>query len=225
MLLTRMKALFSHFNRLLSPPSRCNYFWKNRQKLAVGTVSAVTALTGSPGKIGLGSGEKDMNAASTGSLAANNTGWANPVYAGFWLRLIAWFIDMCIIAIPGIVLASFGTLVIAGTLSESEASIGGLVSLATYVLVYYGTLIAYFAGFESSELQATPGKLALGLIVTDLNGNRLTVGRALGRNSGKILSDLTSWGFCIGYLLVAFTERKQALHDLISHSLVVHKER
>jgi uncharacterized RDD family membrane protein YckC len=71
---------------------------------------------------------------------------------------------------------------------------------------------------ESSAKQATVGKMALGLVVTDLNGNRITFARATGRYFGKALSSLI---LHIGYLMAGFTPKKQALHDIIAECLVV----
>jgi uncharacterized RDD family membrane protein YckC len=73
---------------------------------------------------------------------------------------------------------------------------------------------------ESSVKQATLGKLAIGIIVTDLQGSRITFGRATGRYFGKILSSLI---LSIGYIMAGFTEKKQALHDMIAGCLVVMK--
>jgi uncharacterized RDD family membrane protein YckC len=73
---------------------------------------------------------------------------------------------------------------------------------------------------ESSSKQATLGKLALGIVVTDLNGNRISFGRATGRYFGKIVSGMI---FAIGYIMAGFTEKKQALHDMIASCLVVLK--
>ncbi len=78
----------------------------------------------------------------------------------------------------------------------------------------------YFALMESSPRQATLGKQALGIMVTDLAGQRISFARATGRFFAKILSGLILW---IGYVMAAFTERKQALHDLLASCLVVAK--
>ena len=75
----------------------------------------------------------------------------------------------------------------------------------------------YFALLESSSMQGTLGKKALGMIVTDLSGNRIGFGRATGRYFGKILSAII---LGIGFIMVAFTERKQGLHDLLANTLV-----
>ena len=58
----------------------------------------------------------------------------------------------------------------------------------------------------------------LGLKVTDTNGQPLTYGRAIAREVCKILSSAI---FCIGYIMAAFTQRKQALHDLLGGTLVL----
>ena len=78
----------------------------------------------------------------------------------------------------------------------------------------------YFAAFESSPKQATPGKMALGIKVTDLNGRRIGFGKATGRYFGKILSFII---LGIGFIMIAFTEKKQGLHDKMAGCLVVNK--
>jgi uncharacterized RDD family membrane protein YckC len=75
----------------------------------------------------------------------------------------------------------------------------------------------YGAAFESSRWQATPGKMLLGMKVTDLAGRRLSFIKASGRALGKWLSGLL---LGMGFVLVAFTDRKQGLHDLMAGTLV-----
>ena len=75
----------------------------------------------------------------------------------------------------------------------------------------------YEAGLESSSKQATLGKMAMGLKVTDLVGRRISFARATGRHFAKILSGMI---LLIGYIMAGFTERKQALHDMIAGTLV-----
>lgn len=75
---------------------------------------------------------------------------------------------------------------------------------------------------ENSATQGTLGKLALGIKVTDLNGRRIGFGRATGRHFGKFISTLT---LLIGYIMVAFTQKKQGLHDMMAGCLVVNRER
>jgi uncharacterized RDD family membrane protein YckC len=76
----------------------------------------------------------------------------------------------------------------------------------------------YYALLESSVWQATIGKKLLGLRVTDLAGNRISFARASGRFFGKILSGMI---LGIGFLMAGFTQRKQALHDILAGCLVL----
>jgi uncharacterized RDD family membrane protein YckC len=78
----------------------------------------------------------------------------------------------------------------------------------------------YYALMESSSYQGTVGKMVLGIKVTDLNGNRIGFGRATGRHFGKIISGLI---LCVGYIMVAFTQKRQGLHDIMAGCLVVNR--
>jgi len=78
----------------------------------------------------------------------------------------------------------------------------------------------YLALSESSTKQATLGKMAMGIKVTDLHGDRISLGRASGRCLAKIVSTVI---VLIGYLMIAFTRRKQGLHDIMAGCLVVNK--
>ena len=79
----------------------------------------------------------------------------------------------------------------------------------------------YGALMESSRYQATLGKMVLGIVVTDMNGQRVSIARATGRHFGKWVSSLI---LGIGYLMIAFTEKKQGLHDIMAGCLVVVKK-
>lgn len=128
-------------------------------------------------------------------------------YAGFWRRVAAALIDGLLVGIVSwIVTAIF---------SAISDGAGVVAQILVFVAAY-----AYYAGMESSSYQATIGKIALGIQVTDLSGNRISFGRALGRNLAEILSALI---LLIGYIMVAFTPKKQGLHDLIAGTLVVKK--
>lgn len=143
--------------------------------------------------------------------------------AGFWIRLIARIIDSTLIS------AVFGTIVfvvaivigiIAAMLPEGAATLLSLVFLIGVTIVGLITDWLYFACFECSSLQATPGKLILGLKVTTLTGERIGFGRATGRFFGKIISALPLY---IGFMMAGWTEKKQALHDMMCETLVVRK--
>jgi len=146
-------------------------------------------------------------------------------YAGFWLRLVAHLIDSIIVGIAfGAIVFVFGLVVgVAGVAPPQPGQppqLPPVVVIAAIVLYGLGIVasIAYYAVMESSQYQATLGKMALGLKVVDMQGRRISLGRALGRLFGKILSTIP----CdIGFIMAGFTEKKQALHDMIAGTLVV----
>ena len=76
----------------------------------------------------------------------------------------------------------------------------------------------YFSLFESSSRQATPGKMLMGVFVTDESGQRISFVRSLLRTVTKMISAMFCW---LGYLLALFTGRSQALHDLLASTLVL----
>ena len=136
-----------------------------------------------------------------------------PRYAGFWLRLVAWLIDGAILAFFGWILGQvFGV----STVEATPERFAVAYHLPGIVWMIAGWI--YYAGFETSGFQGTPGKLILGLAVTDRTGDRPDFGKASIRYWGKILSSLI---FMLGYVMAAFTARKQALHDLMAGCLVI----
>jgi uncharacterized RDD family membrane protein YckC len=161
-------------------------------------------------------------------------------YGGFWLRFAAYLIDSIIVGIPLTILSivifmiffgtsdAFNTMISDPSYMETEmtneeafAFMGSYFgALGVTFLVNLVVAVAYFAGLHASKWQGTVGKKLLGLKVTDLNGNRISFWRALGRYLAMaILSGI----FLIGYIIAAFTEKKQALHDLIASTVVLKK--
>ena len=135
-------------------------------------------------------------------------------YAGFWKRFAAAFIDLLITAaIGGFAVPIVGLLYAASTGTVVGAEFAGLIAGALVKWIYSST-------FESSAKQATLGKMALGIKVTNIDGTRIGFGTATLRHFGKIVSFSTLF---IGYIMVAFTEKKQGLHDKIAGCLVVNK--
>lgn len=100
------------------------------------------------------------------------------------------------------------------------AALIGLGIFAWILVITVGNWL-YHTWMESSRYQATLGKMALGIVVTDMYGNRISFARANGRFFGKIVSGMI---MNIGYLMAAFTEKKQALHDMLASCLVVMKK-
>ena len=149
------------------------------------------------------------------------------VYAGFWLRFVALLIDIIVLGFAGAILtlpfgAGFGLHgLLRGRAFGSPEDLVGATGLLFKVIIIRAILHwLYFALLESSEWRGTLGKKALGLEVTDLNGNRIDFARASGRFFAKILSTLILF---IGYIMAGITEKKQALHDILAGCLVIRK--
>ena len=136
------------------------------------------------------------------------------IYAGFWKRFAAALIDGLITTILGVIVGGFFEILYG---YSTRTSAGAESLLIVGLLVGW----IYFSSFESSNKQATLGKMALGVKVTDLKGHRIGFGKASVRYFGKFLSTLIIF---IGYIMVAFTKRKQGLHDIITSCLVVNRE-
>jgi uncharacterized RDD family membrane protein YckC len=139
-------------------------------------------------------------------------------YGGFWIRVVAAFIDAIILRIVvSPIHMIFGGLGLAGMMSGIHPiGLGILGGGVTLIALAFGSWL-YEAFMESSSYQATLGKMIFGMKVTDLNGNRISFERATGRHFAKWLSAMI---LGIGYLMVGFTERKQGLHDLLAGTLV-----
>ncbi len=159
------------------------------------------------------------------------------VYAGFWRRFAAFLIDALLIStVMGILYFIFIGLFVmvcaianAGPIQSGEepaalvlVGLGAGFGVIILSLIISDTVICwlYFALMESSAKQATLGKMALRIVVTDANGQRISFGRATGRHFAKIISRII---LRIGFIMAGFTRKKQALHDMMSDCLVVKK--
>ena len=155
------------------------------------------------------------------------------VYAGLGRRFVAFIVDMILVVLLGLVtVAGFGMFrglrnlfffavqhIPADQLTV-EGTTGALVGS---ILAAYGILLVivpwlYFAGFESSRSQATPGKTLMGLVVTDMDGQKPTFARTTLRFFAKFLSAIIIF---IGFLMIGFTQKRQGLHDRIAGCLVL----
>ncbi|ALN64941.1 RDD family protein [Lysobacter antibioticus] len=151
------------------------------------------------------------------------------VHVGFWKRLAAYMIDSLLV---GIAYYAVSMVLTVGLIGFGMSSASGLssatwlenpgVAIAVLMGVVYTCIglisAAYYVGFESSSMQATLGKLAVGIKVVDADGRRLTRMRALGRWASSLLSYLS---LCVGFLMIAFTDRKRGLHDILAKTQVV----
>ena len=134
------------------------------------------------------------------------------IYSSLFRRLAAFTIDAVVF---------IGFIFCIGLLSSIAGSSLVLPMLGFWL--FGGLFVSawlYFALFESSHFQATIGKKLLGLKVVDLQGNRITFWRASARYFSKLLSRLT---LMIGFLMIAFTKKKQALHDKVARTLIIRR--
>jgi uncharacterized RDD family membrane protein YckC len=157
-------------------------------------------------------------------------------YAGFWLRFVAAIIDYVLLGIP---LGVMFFLLVAKTLPtlirmqgrnpnpmELMFTLGPRMIAVMAMSLVIGWL--YWAGLQASSWQATLGKKALGLYVTDLSGHRVTFGKAsgrffAGRGIAAIVPSIGGLYFIVSCILAGITEKKQALHDIIAGTLVLRK--
>jgi uncharacterized RDD family membrane protein YckC len=143
-------------------------------------------------------------------------------YGGFWIRLVARFIDGAVISIvlgPIFVLLFSGYFATHHSFDRDQPPDAGFFVLGALIAMVAGlSFWLYEALMTSSSKQGTLGKMAFGMKVTDLNGVRISFARATGRFFAKILSGMI---LNIGYIMAGFTERKQALHDMIAGTLVL----
>jgi uncharacterized RDD family membrane protein YckC len=135
---------------------------------------------------------------------------ASPRYGGFWIRVVAYIVDCVILVIPiGIV-----QLLLRPNPDNPAPARSGLAAIIAILIEF-----VYFAALWSSSIQASLGQKLCGLrVIHASDGGKISFLRGLVRVFGMILSGAI---FCIGYLMVAFTERKQGLHDMLAATYVV----
>jgi uncharacterized RDD family membrane protein YckC len=137
------------------------------------------------------------------------------VYAGFWIRFGAKFIDGIVLSVATLII-QFVVGMFTGFQehpSRTHSLIGGILpNILSFALnVAY---VTYFLG----KFGATPGKMALGLKVLRADGETITYARASGRFFAELLSSAI---LAIGYIMAAFDEEKRALHDRVCDTRVV----
>ena len=137
-------------------------------------------------------------------------------FKGFWIRLVASFIDGIILLILIILLASISLVIFGAALGEG---VGVGMFLLVFILASIATIL-YKPIMEASEYQGTVGKYALGMKVVDQNGQRITMTSSFLRT---ILYIIGAQGFllCLGVVMIGFTEYKQGLHDILANTYVV----
>lgn len=152
--------------------------------------------------------KKDKAEAPAAAPAAPAMSTVDMQPAGFWLRVVALFVDNAVLTILMAVMLIGG------------AGVGGEALVLPLYLLWLLITLLYWPVMESTAQRATVGKMAVGLVVADVDGGKLSFLRSLLRNLAKIISSIP---FGIGFLLAAFTSRKQALHDLITKAVVLRR--
>lgn len=201
-------------------------FYTPAEPVAAATASGTAPVFGeSSDAAGTGSPYAPPSAALTSDEAFYGGG--EVVYAGFWKRVAAYMIDAMVIGVATqiVQLVVMGVFfgISASSMSNPEtmfASGTGILFVLALYLVPLAMNAAYYAAFHASSKQATLGKMAVGIKVVRTDGTRISLARGVGRFFASILSSLT---IGIGFLMAAFTDRKQALHDMICDTLVVDK--
>jgi uncharacterized RDD family membrane protein YckC len=158
------------------------------------------------------------------------------VYAGLGRRFIAFIVDLLLLLLFDVVAAFVLGLtrgiqnlyfyLVQHIPASSLTPEGTTTALWTSIIASYGVLLiiipwVYFAGFESSRSQATPGKLLMNTVVTDLQGNKPSFARVTLRHFAKIISALILF---LGFLMIGLTKKRQGLHDKIAGCLVLLQE-
>lgn len=153
--------------------------------------------------------------AAPGVTAATAEDYHQFSYAGFWKRVLASLLDGLVMSVVTYIADAFSSLifVIFGLTDTTFAN------TVTFIIGLFAAWL-YYALLESSSVQATLGKLLLGIKVVDLEGRQISFARATGRLYGKYLSFMI---LGIGILMVAFTKKKQGLHDIMAGCLVINK--
>jgi uncharacterized RDD family membrane protein YckC len=179
-------------------------------------------------------------------------------YAGLGRRFVAWIVDTILIVILGIIVIAFFNLINGFNylyyIAVRHAPISSLTEAGTYdaalgpIVAAVGVFVIivpwlYYAGFESSRSQATPGKVLMQLAVTDLAGNRVSFARATLRFIGIFFFAMfipllvIVLGFAIigltislaiavliillNFLIIGLTKKRQGIHDRIAGCFVL----
>ncbi len=147
------------------------------------------------------------------------------VYAGFWKRFAAAWIDSLVTSVISTICAILYVILylipLAISVEAEELADINAEAQGYWIVINLAIAWIYYSVFESSGKQGTLGKLAVGIKVTDLQGNRIGFGIAIGRNFTKLFSMMLVF---IGFIMVAFTKKKQGLHDITAGCVVIKRD-
>lgn len=145
-------------------------------------------------------------------------------YGGFWIRFLAKFIDGLVMGVAYMAVQFILSMLFMGS-SYMDPERAGEVDAVFFLVLGIGMIIQFSVPIVYNTLfvgkyAATPGKMAVGLIVVTSDMGRVTYARALARAFAEILSQIILY---IGYIIAGFDEQKRTLHDHICDTRVVHK--
>lgn len=146
------------------------------------------------------------------------------IYTGFWIRVAASLIDSFVMYIANvIVMVGLFFLGVQGNMEQMADPANSGLFFGAIIGMYLSMMVInwlYYALMESSKNRATLGKMAVGIVVVNENGERISFAKATGRYFAKILSGLL---LGIGFIMAAFDQRKQSLHDRLAKTVVINR--
>jgi len=147
-----------------------------------------------------------------------------PRYAGFWIRFVAAILDGIILYVGSACAGGLLGGILGGVMGASGAPMSNIELAAQILGSIVGIVVAwlYEALMTCSEKQGTLGKMAVGVVVVGEDGGPISFARATGRHFAKVVSYLT---LLVGFMMAGWTQRKQALHDLMAKTYVVYRAR
>jgi len=131
-------------------------------------------------------------------------------YAGFWIRVGAGLIDLAVLLIV-IYFIYF-------ILKMWTSSAFNVLIMGPALAIIFICLATSYTIFFWVWRGATLGKMIMGIKIIRTDSSPLMFDRAVIRFFSSILSALI---LCIGFIMIAFDERKQGLHDKIADTYVV----
>lgn len=134
-------------------------------------------------------------------------------YAGFWIRFGAKFVDGIILRVCGFFIGLVVGIAVGSTKSPQASLIAALIGMGIGILVNAIYCTVFVGAFG-----ATPGKMAAKIRIVNVDGSKVSYGKACARYFAEILSSLT---LGIGYIMAAFDDEKRALHDRICGTRVI----
>lgn len=141
---------------------------------------------------------------------------ATPKYAGFWVRFAATLLDGIFLQVAFYILG----FVVGIAIFTIDADIEIDSKDPIFVFISIAIFLIYEVGMTASKFQGTFGKKIVNIKVVDENGNRLSLGRSVGRYFTKWLSAVS---LLIGFMMAGWTKKKRALHDLLVNTYVVYR--